>query len=48
MRTIVTALLAGMLALSLSVVSADAANKKCKAGFEYDPKKQRCVPSEGS
>jgi hypothetical protein len=47
MRTILVAL-AGVIALSISGIAAEAANKKCKAGYEFDPKKNRCVLSEGS
>jgi hypothetical protein len=47
MKTIVAGL-AGVILLSLSGIAAEAANKKCKAGYEYDPKKNRCVLVEGS
>lgn len=47
MRTVLTAL-AGVLVLSISSFAAEAARKKCKAGYEFDPDKGKCVLVEGS
>lgn len=47
MRTVLAAL-AGAIVLSISGIAAEAANTKCKAGYEFDPKKNRCVLVEGS
>lgn len=47
MRTVLAAL-AGVLVLSISGIAVEAASKKCKAGYEFDPDKGKCVLVEGS
>lgn len=44
----ILAVLAGVLVLSISSFSAFAGNKKCKAGYEFDPDRGKCVLAEGS
>ncbi len=47
MRTVL-AVLTGIIVFGISGMAAEAANKKCKSGYEFDPKKNRCVLVEGS
>lgn len=44
----VLAALAGIVALSISNLTAVADTKKCKAGYEYDEIKGKCVAIRGS
>ena len=45
---IVLAALAGVIVLGISGFAVQAAGKKCKAGYEFDPNKGKCVLIEGS
>lgn len=47
MRTVLAALI-GVVALSISSLTAVAEGKKCKPGYEYDEIKGKCVVIRGS